>query len=316
MSTFGDYPDEMPFDEFNDGVQAFAKGVRAAATQVPTPSSQLAELLATGGVSVNPTKPRSVFMKIKTYVAGLGMATKVVLSAGVAAAATTGAGAAGVLPSPVQNAVGDVVATMTPFELPKGHSDEHHEAVTTGDSDHDEALAPTPTTEPSHDEGDDDHESTVTTAPAQHEDEHPVVTPTTVRHEEPRHEEEHPTTSTTQAPRHEEEHPTTSTTLPAGHGDGDNNNPESIALTCVSKTEPNRVICEWSASSNPDHRRYALLRTSSDSDQGRVVFQTESMLRYEDHDVVAGVTYTYRIVSLRSDGSVESHSNGQTMACC
>ena len=90
MSTYGDYPGEMPFDEFSDGAQAFAKGLRAAATQVPTPSPQLAELLATGGVSVTHTKPRSVFMKIKTYVAGLGMATKVVLSAGVAAAATTG----------------------------------------------------------------------------------------------------------------------------------------------------------------------------------------------------------------------------------
>ncbi len=316
MSTFGDYPDEMPFDEFSDGAQTFAKGLRAAATHVPTPSSPLAELLATGGVSVTHTKPRSVFMKIKTYVAGLGMATKVVLSAGVAAAATTGAGAAGVLPTPVQNAVGDVVATVTPFELPKSH-DDHHESLSTAEPKDDQsALAPTATTEPEHHDG--DHESTATTQPPSHDGDHPVATPTTVKSEQPRHnEEEHPTTTTTV--RHEEEHPTTSTTvttLPPGHGDGDNNNPESMVLSCVAKADPNRVICEWNASTDPDHARYALLRTASNSSQGRVVFQSEAGLRYEDHDVVDGVTYTYRVVSLRSDGSTEGHSNQSSPACC
>lgn len=288
MTPFGDYPDEMPLDEFSDEVQAFARGVRAAATHMPASSPLLNELLASG-VSVNQPKQRSVFMKIKTWVAGLGVAGKVVLGAGMAAAAAgTGAGAVGVLP--VFN------------EKPATHEPAHNE----------EAVAPTPTTvkhdEPKHDEP--KHEETTSTTT--HEDELPVVTPTTVKHEEPR-EEPRPTTTTTV--RHEEPRPTTTTT-PPGHGDGDNNNPESIALTCIAKTEPNRVICEWTPSSNPDHKRYVLMRTSSNSSQGRVLLQSESQLRFEDHDVVPGVTYFYRVASLRSDGTTESHSNGQTLTCC
>ena len=55
-------------------------------------------------------------MKIKGFVAGLGVAGKLALGVGVAAAATTGAGAAGVLPGPVQHAVSEAVGTVTPFD--------------------------------------------------------------------------------------------------------------------------------------------------------------------------------------------------------
>jgi hypothetical protein len=55
-------------------------------------------------------------MLVKTLLGGL--AAKVALGAGVAAASVTAAGAAGVLPEPAQHAVASVVAAATPFALP------------------------------------------------------------------------------------------------------------------------------------------------------------------------------------------------------
>jgi hypothetical protein len=57
-------------------------------------------------------------MKIQSALAGLSVAGKIVLGAGVAAAATTGAGAAGVLPGPVQHVFAKAVETVTPFGAP------------------------------------------------------------------------------------------------------------------------------------------------------------------------------------------------------
>ncbi len=57
-------------------------------------------------------------MQIKGFLAGLGVAGKLALGVGVAAAATTGAGAAGVLPGPVQHAMSKAVGDVTPFSMP------------------------------------------------------------------------------------------------------------------------------------------------------------------------------------------------------
>lgn len=50
--------------------------------------------------------------------AGLGMAAKAGMGLTLAAASTTAAGAAGVLPAPVQHAVATAVSTATPFSFP------------------------------------------------------------------------------------------------------------------------------------------------------------------------------------------------------
>ena len=73
MTPFDDYPDEMTADE----MESFVAGVRAAATRMPDPSPTLAHMLLTGVSSPQPK--RSVFMKARTYIAGLGLAAKVVL---------------------------------------------------------------------------------------------------------------------------------------------------------------------------------------------------------------------------------------------
>ena len=317
MSVFDDYVDEMP-EEF----EAFAAGVRAVATRMPEPSRALADLLLTGVSSPQPK--RSTFMKVKTYLAGLGMAAKIMLGAGVAAAATTGAGAAGVLPDSVQHVVAATVDSVTPFNLPDPASDKGTQAA--GDNANNNAenhdnhtnSGEPPTTIANHDEhhnGDNNNGGGVITDP--------VTTTTTVHHEE--HNggtnggttTEHPTTTTTM---HEEHHDTTTTvpttpTTTANH-DGDNNNPESLSITCSSTHEPNTIHCHWTPSTNPEHARYALLRINNQNTEGRVVWSTETGLEYTDTTVTMGWGYGYRVVSLRSDGTTESHSNIFTIPCC
>ena len=60
---------------------------------------------------------------LTTKLAGLGMAAKAGMGVTLAAASTTAAGAAGVLPAPAQHAVATVVATATPFTFPDAASD-------------------------------------------------------------------------------------------------------------------------------------------------------------------------------------------------
>lgn len=284
MNDFDDYVDEMTADE----MESFVAGVRAAATRMPDPSPTLAHMLLTGVSSPQPK--RSVFMKARTYIAGLGLAAKVVLGAGVAAAATTGAGAAGVLPEPVQHVFDHVVTGDTNNTQAAGDHESH------------EPPASTSTTVGNHEEHHDgDHDTPVVVEP--------TTTTTTARQHEEHH--DNPTTSTTVAEHHE---PTTTTVVE--HHDGDNNNPESLSITCTAAHEPNRITCHWTPSSNPEHARYALLRINNQNTEGRVVTTTESGLEFTDTTVNSGWGYGYRVVSLRSDGTTESHSNVFTLPCC
>ena len=46
------------------------------------------------------------------------------------------------------------------------------------------------------------------------------------------------------------------------------------------------------------------------------MLQSPDALDFTDTMVTAGVGYGYRVISLRGDGSVESHSNVATIMCC
>ena len=59
-----------------------------------------------------------------------------------------------------------------------------------------------------------------------------------------------------------------------------------------------------------------LLRITSLTDKGVVVMQSADALSSADTSVTPGVGYGYRVISLRGDGSVESHSNIATIMCC
>ncbi len=94
---------------------------------------------------------------------------------------------------------------------------------------------------------------------------------------------------------------TTPTTV---HHDGDNNNPESLSITCAPSATS--ISCTWTASANADHAGYILVRIGDD--QSRVMLQSPSALSFTDESVKPGIEYEYRVDSLRADGSVDSHS--------
>lgn len=84
----------------------------------PEPSPALATLLD-GADSVDPVPPPARRKKmLVTKLAGLGLALKVALGAGVAAAAVTTAGATGVLPDAAQHGVASVINAISPLEIP------------------------------------------------------------------------------------------------------------------------------------------------------------------------------------------------------
>ena len=76
--------------------------------------------------------------------AAAGLAARVALGAGVAAASMTGAAAAGVLPGPVQDAMADVMETVTPFEFPRptDRGPEPPPGVVPGDDDETPGMVP------------------------------------------------------------------------------------------------------------------------------------------------------------------------------
>jgi hypothetical protein len=315
MSSFGDDGDEMPstgpFDDDaidallagsahgGDAMAAFVEDLRAAAVAVPTPSPALAAAIAAGGISTHQprdAKWRKLEMKIKGLLAGLGVAGKVALGVGVAAAATTGAGAAGVLPDPVQHAMSRAVDAVTPFSLPdpEHHTDQH----LAGGGETTTTTVEVTTTTAAKKPHDGDRERK------------PVVVPTTVAE----HHDVFVVTTTTVADGDANGGTPVSEPTPTTSPRTDANNPESLSIHCERANEPARIVCVWSAATSADHVRYVLLRTGDGS--GRVVFSTEAQLHFTDTEVKPGVTYTYRVDSLRADDSVSEHSPAFTLECC
>ncbi len=337
MRRRGDDGREMPHEPFDDdaidallagttpdagsrALAGFVDGMRAAAEAVPTPSPALAAAIAAGGIST-PVAPSSkwkqVSMKIQAALAGMGLAGKIALGVGVAAAATTGAGAAGVLPSPVQHAMARAVDAVSPFSIPDPeHSAGGDGAVAAGDGETTTTTVAgtTPTTEASDNgdhgaigAGDGATGDTTTTIAAPAGDGGGTVTPTTEASGSHDGGGGTETPSTEPSGSHDGSGDGNGTSTPTTehHDGGDNPNPQSIVLQC--QPDGAAISCSWSASPGADHAQYVLLRVGND--QNRVVFQSADGLAYTDGSVVGGVTYGYRVVSLRADGSVEAHSN-------
>jgi hypothetical protein len=100
---------------------------QAAAGPVPVPSAELASMLGAGistgshvtaATAAVTTTSRSRRMPIAAILTALPFAAKAALGVGVAAAAVGSAGAVGVLPDPVNNAVTGVISAVTPLEFP------------------------------------------------------------------------------------------------------------------------------------------------------------------------------------------------------
>ncbi len=306
------------------GLASFIADLRASAEAVPTPSPMLAAAIAAGGIStVQPpgAKWRKFGMQIKGFLAGLGVAGKLALGVGVAAAATTGAGAAGVLPGPVQHVMAKAVGDVTPFSMPDpAHHGSNDGMLAGGEPTTTTAVeADTTTSVPkeSLDGTGDAHAGdgsgaivTPTTVAEHHGDGNGDanrgngdgnVTPTT-----------HDGSGTNDGGGSKSDNGTTENHNGDGNGttptsvyhDGDNNNPESLSITCAPSATS--ISCTWTASANADHASYLLVRIGDD--QSRVMMQSADALSFTDSSVKPGVEYQYRVDSLRADGSVDSHS--------
>ena len=261
-----------------------------AASNVNGPATQEAGL----------SKWRKAKMKIQGFLAGLGVLGKVALGVGVAAAATTGAGAAGILPFSVPG-VGTphhhlVVAhaTTTTTVKPalksggpkrgKHHAKPgthvvgiHHTVVTTSTTTDTKPVTvkdpPVVTT------------TTVTTPTSE--------TPTTVDSPitEPPTTEDPPATTTTTI------EPTTTTTV------GGSAPTQSIQLSCTA-TGATQVTCTWTAAPG-FNGTYALWRwtTGGNGSDYAPIFQSHDGLTYVDNNVTPGVPYTYRVFTTQGDGT-------------
>ena len=330
-------------------LSSFVEDLRATAAAVPTPNAALAAAIAAGGISTQQPRVaqwRNVRMKIKGFVAGLGIAGKLALGVGVAAAATTGAGAAGVLPGPVQHAVSQAVGTVTPFSLPDPeHSAGNGGDVASGTDDTTTTVGDVTTTtevKPPHDgdgkgttdgngtggaTGDGSGGGVVTpTTVGEHHGDGTEPTPTTVAHDGSgtndgtgAHDGNTDGNGTgngngTGGNGSGDTGGGTTTTPTTEHHDGDNNNPESLTIHCERSADPRQISCSWSASTSAEHAHYVLLRTGDGS--GRVIVETADGLAATDTNVQVGTTYAYRVISLRADGSVEAHSGVSAIQCC
>lgn len=336
MSRFGDDGFEMPRRRPIDdravealltgepagddlaGLAAFVDDVREAAAgpnPVPTPvlaqvltrgfSTDKRDLPATAASNANGSaqqtaglpKWRRALMKTSQFVAGLSLAAKVALGAGVAVAATASAGVAGVLPGPVQHAVADAVGTVTPFELPGGSGDSPT------------ADGPTPGTpgSPATD-GPSAPGAGVGTEPGSPGSGTPGSgtapgTPGAGLPGEPTGDPGTPTTPpVTEAPQP----PVTTVPGPVDEPKV----PESLTISCGANAD-HHVVCNWSGADPSTFGRYLLLRTSSDGKQGRVLLQSGdlSTTTWDDSlDLTPGVTYGYMILVQSPDGASVAHS--------
>ncbi len=299
-----------------DALTAFVTGVRTAVTGLPAPSPAMAAVLAAGFSTDNGDLPataasnvdgpaeqasglpkwRTITMKIRGFIAGLGIAGKIALGVSVAAAAAAGAGAAGVLPAPNHehahhHVTGVVVTTSTTTTTIASPAPTEGTGPVTHHADPPAATTTTlAKTEPPPD--------TVsnTEAPPPPAEPTPTTTPT--------HDEPHPTTPPTEPPKTE---PTT-TTSPAGT--------ESIHLSC-SVTGPAQVTCTWTPAGD-SVVKYALWRWKTDgngSDYGPV-YESPNGLSFVDNSVTPGTPYTYRVFTTRDGGSAGDFSNRAYISCC
>jgi hypothetical protein len=325
VSGRGDDVFEMPRDDLG-ALNEFVDDVRTAASgPMPVPSLALEHVLthgfstdkgdlpATAASNANGSalqtaglpKWRRSLMKTSKFVAGMSLAAKLALCAGVAVAATASAGFAGVLPGPVQGAVADAVGAVTPFDLPGGSG---------GSSTSDGPAAGAPTdpgasTPPAGDGGSAGDGSgagtgnpgTGTQTPGDGTAGAPGAPGGST--DAPSGNPGEPTTPPATEP------PTAPPATTPGPVD-EPKVPQTLSIACA-VTGDQHVSCNWTGADPANFGRYVLLRTSSDGKPGRVLTQTSDITATSWNDSLAltpGVTYGYMVLVQAPDGSSVAHS--------
>ncbi|MFN8025673.1 MAG: hypothetical protein U0W40_04730 [Acidimicrobiia bacterium] len=299
------------------GLTAFVDDVRSAAATGPdpVPSAALAHVLtrgfstdegdlpATAASNANGSaqqtaglpKWRSALMKTSQFVAGLSMAAKVALGAGVAVAATATGAVAGVLPDPVQHAVADAVGSVTPFELPGASSD-----APTADG-----ANPGPATPPATD-GNGAPGAGTGGSPRSGSGSDPGAPAGS-----------QPATGAPGAPSGETGNPAAppATEAPAAPpvvtpGPVDEPKvPQSLSISCAA--DGGHVHCTWTGANPETFGQYVLLRIANDGSQGRALTSSTDLGFTSWDDSLAlnpGVTYGYMVIVLGPDGKNAEHS--------
>jgi len=136
--------------------------------EAPEPSPALATLLV-GVDRVDPVPPPARRTKmLVSKLAGFGIAAKVALGVGVAAAAVTTAGAVGVLPDAAQHGVATVVNAVSPIEIPDVSARLGADVASDGGLDADVTVPPTTVTLPAGAPADDATDDDGAAAPDNH----------------------------------------------------------------------------------------------------------------------------------------------------
>lgn len=337
MSPRSDHHDEMPRNAALDerGVEAILAGdagathpelsafvaeMRAAsAGPVPAPSPALSNLFLHGfstekgdlpaTAASNVTGParqaaglpkwRKCTMAVKQFIAGLSIAGKLTMGVGVAAAATTGAGSAGVLPDPVQHEFARAVDSFVPFDVkdPEPVAElgppEHHDVDAPAAA---REEAPAPTAPPS---------TTVvvtTTAPAAPKEPAPAPAAPGV--------EQAP--ATTEAPHAPSTTAPPATTVPAAPTTttGETKVPENLSIRCEQNAAWMSVNCFWTvlAPTQSETAQYIVLRVGPDGNRAYETWDPAAR-SYTDIHVEAGVTYQYMVIAVDASKKNLGHSS-------
>ncbi len=145
-------------------VAGFAEALRSAASEAPEPSPDLAAILASGlstdkgdlpamaGSNVQGPAPQAGLPKWRikkmleialAKLASLGLAAKIGVASAAVVAGTAGAGAGGLLPGAVQDAVAGTVEAVTPFDLPDSGDVDLEEVADPAENDHGQTVSET-----------------------------------------------------------------------------------------------------------------------------------------------------------------------------
>ncbi len=300
-------------------LSAFVADVRDLASgPAPAPSASLAtlfthgfstengDLSATAASNVNGPAPQAAglpkwrkhMMDIKKYVAGLSIAGKLALGAGMAAAAGGGAGTVGVLPDAVQHEFAQVFDPISPFDIPDPESaeavpDETNERGT-GDLPAPPATAPDDSVTETLDPKPTVATPAVTTVPPATSSPSTVapIVSTTVSAAS--------TTSPASVPVSSTVLPVPSTTapVPAPAPGG----VASLSLTCQQNAGWTGVVCRWSMPDVAGELEVYLLKTGPDANPSERIWGDDPT-SYVDVHADGSNTYTYQI-EVRTAGAL------------
>lgn len=366
MTRFHDDGDEMPrtatLDERSieaiiagrSGVEhpmlsAFIADVRLlGAGPVPQPSSALSsiflhgvstekgDLRATAASNVDGPAPqvaglpkwRRKIMVVKHFIAGLSVVGKLTFGIGAAAAASGGAGSAGVLPDPLQHQFAETFDGIAPFELDDpGAGDDGTAPGTPGNGKEldevESAPAPVVVTATTATTATAATTTPATTAAVVGTTAAPPQPPTTgpapagsppagfpgtgpsesTSTSTPTPETGPATTATTAPPAGVTSTTaapwTTPTTSPAPPPAG---SAESMSLVCKRNDGWISMNCYWSPLGNPATAQHRLHKTGPGGAESMTIWGGPSITSWVDIHVEAGQTYTYRIEAIDASG--------------